>query len=183
MKHSVDNTQALLRRELEIRKGELEEQLFFNSLERIFIEERIYKEQKFETSKTMDEVVAFVDSKLEPFKKDFIREVKREDILRLLEIKMQRILKFNKDKADELIQKIEAEIGPQRNGACNHRMVQAFEGKVRQGLPTPNGDKEFRYHCRSKGSRRQREAIHRPKGRLHRHRLEESRVRSELFRP
>ena len=110
LKHSVDHTQALLRRELEIRKGELEEQLFFNSLERIFIEERIYKEQKFETSKTMDEVVAFVDSKLEPFKKDFIREVKREDILRLLEIKMQRILKFNKDKADELIQKIEAEI-------------------------------------------------------------------------
>ena len=110
LKHSVDNTQALLRRELEIRKGELEEQLFFNSLERIFIEERIYKEQKFETSKTMDEVVTFVDSKLEPFKKEFIREVKREDILRLLEIKMQRILKFNKDKADELIHKIEAEI-------------------------------------------------------------------------
>ena len=58
----------------------------------------------------MNEVVAFVDSKLEPFKKDFIREVKRDDILRLLEIKMQRILKFNKDKADELIQKIRAEI-------------------------------------------------------------------------
>ena len=58
----------------------------------------------------MDEVVTFVDSKLEPFKKEFIREVKREDILRLLEIKMQRILKFNKDKADELIHKIEAEI-------------------------------------------------------------------------
>ena len=110
LRHSAEHTKALLQRELEIRKGELEEQLFFNSLERIFIEERIYKERKFETSKNMDEVVAFVDSKLEPYKKTFIREVTRDDILRLLEIKMQRILIFNKDKADELIQKIKAEI-------------------------------------------------------------------------
>lgn len=110
LRHSAEHTKALLQRELEIRKGELEEQLFFNSLERIFIEERIYKERKFETSKNMDEVVAFVHSKLEPYKKTFIREVTRDDILRLLEIKMQRILKFNKDKADELIQKIKAEI-------------------------------------------------------------------------
>lgn len=110
LRNSAEHTKALLQRELEIRKGELEEQLFFNSLERIFIEERIYKERKFETSKNMDEVVAFVHSKLEPYKKTFIREVTRDDILRLLEIKMQRILKFNKDKADELIQKIKAEI-------------------------------------------------------------------------
>ena len=96
--------------ELEIRKHELEEQLFYNSLERIFIEDRIYKERKFETAKNIDEVVDFVDSKLEPYKKNFIREVTRDDIIRLLEIKMQRILKFNKDKADELIQKIKAEI-------------------------------------------------------------------------
>ena len=58
----------------------------------------------------MTKVVDFVDSKLEPYKKNFIREVTRDDIIRLLEIKMQRILKFNKDKADELIQKIKAEI-------------------------------------------------------------------------
>ncbi len=88
----------------------VEEQLFYNSLERIFIEDRIYKERKFETAKNIDEVVDFVDSKLEPYKKNFIREVTRDDIIRLLEIKMQRILKFNKDKADELIQKIKAEI-------------------------------------------------------------------------
>ncbi len=63
-------------RELMIRKGELEEQLFFSSLERIFIEERIYKERKFEQSKSQDEVVAFIDSKLEPFKdKLFTAEV------------------------------------------------------------------------------------------------------------
>lgn len=110
LKQSVLHTKGLLQKELEIRKGELLEQLFFNSLERIFIEERIYKERKFETSKDMDEVVKFVDSRLEPHKPNFIREVTREDILRLLEIKMQRILKFNKDKADELIEKIEAEI-------------------------------------------------------------------------
>ena len=110
LRNSVEHTKALLKMELEIRKHELEEQLFYNSLERIFIEERIYKERKFETAKNLDEVVAFVDAKLDPYKKTFIREVTREDILRLLEIKMQRILKFNKDKADELIQKIKAEI-------------------------------------------------------------------------
>ena len=103
---SAEHTKALLQLELEIRKHELEEQLFYNSLERIFIEDRIYKERKFETAKNIDEVVDFVDSKLEPYKKNFIREVTRDDIIRLLEIKMQRILKFNKDKADELIQRL-----------------------------------------------------------------------------
>jgi len=110
LRNSAEHTKALLQLELEIRKHELEEQLFYNSLERIFMEDRIYKERKFETAKNIDEVVDFVDSKLEPYKKNFIREVTRDDIIRLLEIKMQRILKFNKDKADELIQKIKAEI-------------------------------------------------------------------------
>ncbi len=110
LRNSAEHTKALLKLELEIRKHELEEQLFYNSLERIFIEDRIYKERKFETAKDIDEVVSFVDSKLEPYKKTFIREVTRDDIIRLLEIKMQRILKFNKDKADELIQKIKTEI-------------------------------------------------------------------------
>lgn len=110
LRHSVDRTMGLLRKELQIRRNELLEQLFFASLERIFIEERIYKERKFETAKTMDEAIAFVDEKLTPFKPDFIREVTRDDILRLMEIKMQRILKFNKDKADELIAKIKAEV-------------------------------------------------------------------------
>ena len=125
LRHSVDRTMGLLRKELMIRKGELEEQLFFSSLERIFIEERIYKERKFEQSKSQDEVVAFIDSKLEPFKDKlftaevdgkgmveyaFHREITRDDILKLLEIKMQRILKYNKDKADELLLKIKAEL-------------------------------------------------------------------------
>lgn len=108
--HNVDSTMGLLRKELQIRKGELEEQLFFASLERIFIEERIYKERRFETAKDMDEAIRFVDEKLTPFKPQFIREVTRDDILKLMEIKMQRILKFNKDKADELIARIKQEI-------------------------------------------------------------------------
>ena len=110
LRHSTDNTMGLLRKELQIRRGELMEQLFFASLEKIFIEERIYKERRFEQAKDMNEAIAFVDEKLTPFKPSFVREVTREDILRLMEIKMQRILKFNKDKADELIARIKDEV-------------------------------------------------------------------------
>lgn len=110
LRHSTDSTMGLLRNELQIRRNELMEQLFFASLEKIFIEERIYKERRFEQAKNLDEAIAFVDEKLEPFKPDFVREVTRDDILRLLEIKMQRILKFNKDKADEFIARIKDEV-------------------------------------------------------------------------
>ncbi len=110
LRHSVDSTMHLLRRELEIRRGELFEQLFFASLERIFIEERIYKDKGFENAPDMDAAVVHIDKRITPFKKDFVREVTRDDILRLMEIKMQRILKFNKDKADELIARIKGEI-------------------------------------------------------------------------
>lgn len=110
LKHSTDNTLQLLKLELEIQKKELEESLFFSSLERIFIEERIYKDKEFETAKSMDEAVIHIDKRLIPFKPNFIREVTREDILRLMEIKMGRILKFNKDKADELIANCKTQI-------------------------------------------------------------------------
>jgi len=110
LEHSVDRTMGLLRKELQIRRGELMEQLFFASLERIFIEERIYKDKQFEEAENVDAVVAHIDERLTPFKPQLVREVTRDDILRLLEIKMQRILKFNKDKADELIKKIKKEI-------------------------------------------------------------------------
>ena len=110
LRHSTDCTMGLLRKELQIRRGELMEQLFFSSLEKIFIEERMYKERRFEQAKSMDEAVAFIDEKLTPFKPSFVREVTRDDILRLMEIKMQRILKFKKDKADELIARIKDEI-------------------------------------------------------------------------
>ena len=110
LRHNVDSTMGLLRKELEIRKNELLEQLFFASLEKIFIEERIYKDKKFEEAKDLDTVVTHVDNRLESFKPSFIREVTRDDILRLLEIKMNRILKFNKDKANDFIARTKADI-------------------------------------------------------------------------
>ena len=110
LKHSADNTLALLRRELEIEKAEQEEALFFSSLEKIFIEERIYKDKEFEQAASMDEAVAHIDHRLEPFKPKLIREVTRDDILKLMEIKMGRILKFNSEKCDELILQIQADI-------------------------------------------------------------------------
>ena len=110
LRHSIDRTKGLLKRELEIRKGELEEQLFYASLEQIFIEERIYKGKPFENAKNTDELCEYIDERLTPFYPQFIREVRKEDILRLLEIKMQRIAKFNKDKNEELIARIKDEI-------------------------------------------------------------------------
>ena len=110
LRHSAEHTKALLRRELEIRKAELLEQFHFASLEKIFIEERIYKDRKFEQAPNVDAVCEHIDDRLTPYYPQFVREVTKDDILRLLEIKMQRILKFNKDKADELMARIKAEI-------------------------------------------------------------------------
>ena len=108
--HNVERTKDLIRQELEIRKNELLEQLHFYSLEKIFIEERIYKDKKFEQAPTIDAVCEHIDERLTPFYPNLVREVTKDDILKLLEIKMQRILKFNKDKADELMARIKAEI-------------------------------------------------------------------------
>ena len=110
LRRSVESTKQLLEKELQIRRGELLESLHFASLERIFIEERIYKDRAFEQARDMDAAVAHIDKRLEPFKPTFYREVTREDILRLMEIKMGRILKFNKDKADELIARMKEEV-------------------------------------------------------------------------
>ena len=110
LRKSADNTLSLLRQELEIRKGELQEALHFASLEKIFIEERIYKDKKFEQAENMDAACAHIDDRLTPYYPQFVREVTKEDILRLMEIKMARILKFNKDKAEENIARIKEEI-------------------------------------------------------------------------
>lgn len=111
LRSSVDTTRELLRRELEIEKGEKQEALLFASLEKIFIEERIYKDKEFENAKNMDIAVVHIDQRLEPYKPSFLREITREDILKLMEIRMGRILKFNSDKSDELIAKLREEIG------------------------------------------------------------------------
>ncbi len=110
LKKNTDQTLLLLKLELEIRKGELEQAWHFASLEKIFIEERIYKDKEFEQSENMDEAVNHIDKRLEPWKPKLMREVTREDILKLMEIRMARILKFNTDKANSHIQSIEEEI-------------------------------------------------------------------------
>ena len=110
LRKSADNTLSLLRKELEIRRGELLESLHFSSLEKIFIEERIYKDKKFEQAENMDAACEHIDERLTPCYPQFVREVTKEDILRLMEIKMARILKFNKDKADENIARSKEEI-------------------------------------------------------------------------
>ncbi len=100
---STDHTLELLKWELEIHRGELLEQLFYTSLEKIFIEERIYKDREFELSRTPEEAIRHIDKRIEPFKKSFIREVTDQDLLRLLEIKMVRITRYDSQKADDLM--------------------------------------------------------------------------------
>lgn len=119
LRYTTDNTLHLLRRELEIEKAELEESLHFSSLEKIFIQERIYKDKEFENAPDMDTAIAHIDSRLAKFAKLFIREVTREDILKLMEIKMGRILKFNSDKADELIARYKEQIEEIKHNITN----------------------------------------------------------------
>ena len=110
LKKSADNTLSLLRQELNIQRAETLETLHFASLEKIFIEERIYKDKQFEQAESMDVACEHIDMRLTPYYPQFVREVSKEDILKLMEIKMARILKFNKDKADEYIARLKEEI-------------------------------------------------------------------------
>ena len=107
---SVEHTKSLLKWELEIAKAELEEQYFFTSLEKIFIENRIYKEEGYENAPDKDKLIAFVDQALEPWKEQLIREVRHEDIERLFEIRMIRITRFDSKKADELMRDLDKKI-------------------------------------------------------------------------
>lgn len=107
---SVEHTKSLLKWELEIAKSELEEQYFYTSLEKIFIENRIYKEEGYENAPDKEKLIAFVDKALEPWKEKLIREVRREDIERLFEIRMIRITRFDSKKADELMRDLDKKI-------------------------------------------------------------------------
>ena len=107
---SVEHTKSLLKWELEIAKAELEEQYFFTSLEKIFIENRIYKEEGYENAPDKEKLIAFVDKALDPWKEKLIREVRREDIERLFEIRMIRITRFDSKKADELMRELDKKI-------------------------------------------------------------------------
>jgi topoisomerase-4 subunit A len=119
LKRSAENTVQLLKKELEIKKAELEEQWHFASLEKIFIEERIYKDKGFEESGNMNEAVTHIDKRLDPWKPKLKREIAREDILKLMEIRMARILKFNTEKSNNNILAIEDEIAEVINNIEN----------------------------------------------------------------
>lgn len=106
--YNTSQTKDLLRRELEIRKAELMEKLLFSSLEKIFIENRIYRD--IEECETWESVIQTIDKGLEPFKPDFYREITTDDILRLTEIRIKRISKFDAFKADELMRKLQEEL-------------------------------------------------------------------------
>lgn len=108
LRRSTDLTKELLRMELEIKLGELGEKWHFSSLEKIFIEKRIYRD--IEDAETWEAVLKAIDTGLKPYKKLLKREVNEEDLVRLTEIRIKRISKFNSFKADEEIKAIEAEI-------------------------------------------------------------------------
>ena len=109
LRYSVDATRNLLKRELEIKLAETKEAALNTSLEKIFIEERIYKDKEVEQALSMEEAIAHVDKRLEPYKSSFYRPVTEDDLIRLWEIKMGRILKFNSERADKYIAKLQQE--------------------------------------------------------------------------
>lgn len=108
LQYNTKQTKALLKRELEIRKAELMEKLLFSSLEKIFIENRIYRD--IEECTTWESVIETIDRGLDPFKPDFYREITTDDIIRLTEIRIKRISKFDAFKADELMRKLQEEL-------------------------------------------------------------------------
>lgn len=108
LEYNTKKTKELLRRELEIRKGELLEKLLFSSLEKIFIENRIYRD--IEECTTWEAVLAAIDRGLDPYKPDFYREITQDDLIRLTEIKIKRISKFDAFKADELMKRLQEEL-------------------------------------------------------------------------
>ncbi|WPP53706.1 DNA gyrase/topoisomerase IV subunit A [Catalinimonas niigatensis] len=105
---NTEQTVELLKRELEIRYQELLEKILFASLEKIFIENRIYRD--IEEAETWEDVLKRIDKGLTPFKKDFYREITQDDLVRLTEIKIKRISKFDSFKADELMKKLQDEL-------------------------------------------------------------------------
>jgi topoisomerase-4 subunit A len=117
LKHTADKTVELLKMELEIRKSELQEEWHMSSLEKIFIEERIYRD--IEEMETWEAVITAIDKGLKPFKKLLLREVTREDIIQLTEIKIKRISKFDVKKADEHIKGLETELEEVKNHLNN----------------------------------------------------------------
>lgn len=110
LRYSVDHTRRMLLAELRIELDETREEQMFASLEKIFIEERIYKDRPLEQAPDMDAAVAHIFKRIEPWAEKFFRPVTREDVMRLWEIRMGRILKFNADKANDRIAALDEKI-------------------------------------------------------------------------
>ncbi len=108
LKYNTNQTVTLLKKELEIRRNELLEKILFSSLEKIFIENRIYRD--IEECETWEAVIDTIDKGLDPFKPQFYREITHDDIVKLTEIKIKRISKFDAFKADELLKKLQDEL-------------------------------------------------------------------------
>jgi topoisomerase-4 subunit A len=117
LRYNTQQTVDLLTRELEIRRDELLEKILFSSLEKIFIENRIYRD--IEEATTWEEVIKRIDLGLEPYKKDFYRVITEEDIVRLTEIKIKRISKFDSFKADELMKRLQEELSETEHNLAN----------------------------------------------------------------
>ncbi len=108
LKYNTDLTVKLLKRELEILKGELMEKILFSSLEKIFIENRIYR--NIEEAETWEQVISIIDKGLKPHKKKFYREITTDDIVRLTEIRIKRISRYDGFKADEMLRDLEKQL-------------------------------------------------------------------------
>jgi topoisomerase-4 subunit A len=119
LRQSAEYTMELLRKELVVRLNELEEQWHMSSLEKLFIEERIYKDKEYENGKDYEDVIQHIFKRIEPFKSQFVREVTDEDIKKLFEIKMRRILRFSTQEAEDLLRRIEEEIAEVKNHLAN----------------------------------------------------------------
>lgn len=113
LKNSAEHTKDLLLKELEIKLGELEDDWHYSSLEKIFIEKRIYRDIEEET--TWEGVLTAIDNGLKPYKKKFRREITQDDIVKLTEIRIKRISKFDSFKADEHIKGVENSIEEVKN--------------------------------------------------------------------
>ncbi|WP_266366380.1 DNA gyrase/topoisomerase IV subunit A [Tellurirhabdus rosea] len=113
----TEQTVRLLERELQIRKGELMEKLLYSSLEKIFIENRIYR--KIEECETFEAVLETIDKALTKFKKQFYREITQDDLIRLTEIRIKRISKYDTFKAEELMRRLQEELAEVEDNLSN----------------------------------------------------------------
>jgi len=132
LRHSVNDTKELLLRELQIRLKELQEDWHFSSLEKIFIEKRIYRD--IEEESTWEGVLSAIDKGLKPYKKLFRREITQDDIVKLTEIRIKRISKFDAFKADEHIKGVEDHIAETEHNIShlNDYAIRYYEGILKK---------------------------------------------------